>query len=106
MVISKFNKKIDILACLNNRVIDFPDETFRSRCEWFNLEDLLRTLRSQKHGMEKLILRELVEELVVSEYVKKQDGYKQNKSQSKGEYHITEKGQLKLVDCQKMINEI
>ena len=106
MTISKFDKKIDILTCLNNRVIEFKDETFRSRCDWFNLEDLLRTLRSQKHGMEKVILRELVEELVVSEYVIRRDGYKQNKSQSKGEYHITEKGQIKLGDCQKMINEI
>ena len=98
MVISEYEYKFRILLYLNNKTIEFPDGTSRSNSDYFNLEDLLRTMRSKRQGMDKPTLRNHLDELTLLDLVVKREGKKQNKSQSKGEYTITKKGQIKLAD--------
>ena len=99
MTIEPYVYRNRILQSINNRIIEFTDGTFRSDNEWFNQEDLLRTMKRQKRGMDKSRLRDFLDELVELELLEIREGKKQDKSNSKGEYKITTKGtdQLKLL---------
>tara|TARA_B110000495_G_C22562179_1_gene339151 strand:+ start:36 stop:347 length:312 start_codon:yes stop_codon:yes gene_type:complete len=96
MTIEPFTYRARILLCLNNKVINFPDGTSRDRVEWFNQEELHRTMQDQKMGMDKVRLRDFLDDLIVLEFVDKREGKKQEKTQSKGEYKINEEGQKQL----------
>jgi hypothetical protein len=96
MTIEDYVYRNRILAALNNNVILFQDGSFRSQVEWFNQEDLLRTMKRMNKGMDKSRLRDFLDSLTVLKLVDKQEGKKQNKSQSKGEYRINQLGKQRL----------
>ena len=97
MTIEDYTYRSRILLSLNNKVIYFLDGSFRDQVEWFNQEDLLRTMRGLNKGMDKPRLRDFLEDLTELKLVDKREGKKQEKSQSKGEYKINEEGQKQLV---------
>ena len=92
MTIEPYVYRNRILQSINNRIIEFTDGTFRSDNEWFNQEDLLRTMKRKKRGMDKSRLRDFLDELVELELLEIREGKKQDKSNSKGEYKISTKG--------------
>ncbi len=96
MTIEDYVYRNRILAALNNNVILFPDGSFKNNVEWFNQEDLLRTMKRMNKGMDKSRLRDFLDSLTVLKLVDKQEGKKQNKSQSKGEYRINQLGKQRL----------
>jgi len=96
MTIEDYTYRSRILLSLNNKVIYFLDGSFRDQVEWFNQEDLLRTMRGLNKGMDKPRLRDFLEDLTELKLVDKREGKKQEKSQSKGEYKINEEGQKQL----------
>ena len=91
---------------MSNSVIEFEDGSFGKNIEWFNLEDLLRTMKHRKQGMDKPRLRTLLSNLETRGFVVKQEGKKQSKPQSKGEYALTDEGKLWLTDYLKIIHPI
>ena len=97
MVIENYVYRNRILAALNNNVILFPDGSFKNNVEWFNQEDLLRTMKRMNKGMDKSRLRDFLDDLTTLKLVDKQEGKIQNKSQSKGEYQINQLGKQQLV---------
>ena len=96
MTIEDYVYRNRILAALNNNVILFQDGSFKNNVEWFNQEDLLRTMKRMNKGMDKSRLRDFLDSLTVLKLVDKQEGKKQNKSQSKGEYRINQLGKQRL----------
>ena len=96
MTIEDYVYRNRILAALNNNVILFQDGSFKNNVEWFNQEDLLRTMKRMNKGMDKSRLREFLDELTTLKLVDKQEGKIQNKSQSKGEYQINLLGKQRL----------
>ena len=92
MTIEDYVYRNRILAALNNNVILFQDGSFRSQVEWFNQEDLLRTMKRHNRGMDKSRLRDFLDGLEILKFVNKREGKEQEKSQSKGEYMITGRG--------------
>ena len=97
MTIEDYTYRSRILLSLNNKVIYFLDGSFRDQVEWFNQEDLLRTMRGLNKGMDKPRLRDFLEDLTELKLVDKREGKKQEKSQSKGEYKISIVGNQKLI---------
>ena len=97
MVIEAYVYRNRILLSLNNKVIEFLDGSFKNEVEWFNQEDLLRTMKRQSMGMDKSRLRDFLDDLTVLKLVDKREGKKQEKSQSKGEYKISILGHQKLI---------
>ena len=97
MTIEDYTYRSRILLSLNNKVIYFLDGSFRDQVEWFNQEDLLRTMRGLNKGMDKPRLRDFLEDLTELKLVDKREGKKQEKSQSKGEYKISILGHQKLI---------
>jgi len=97
MTIEDYVYRNRILAALNNNVILFQDGSFKNNVEWFNQEDLLRTMKRQNMGMDKSRLRDFLDDLTALKLVDKRDGKKQEKSQSKGEYKISIVGNQKLI---------
>ena len=97
MVIEDYVYRNRILAALNNNVILFPDGSFKNNVEWFNQEDLLRTMKRMNKGMDKSRLRDFLDDLTALKLVDKREGKKQEKSQSKGEYKISIVGNQKLI---------
>ena len=91
---------------MSNSVIEFEDGSFGKNLEWFNLEDLLRTMRQQKRGIDKSTLRTLLTNLETKVFLKVREGKKQDKRQSKGEYALTDEGKAWLMEYLKMINPI
>ena len=96
MTIEDYVYRNRILAALNNNVILFQDGSYKNNVEWFNQEDLLRTMKRMNKGMDKSRLRDFLDSLTVLKLVDKQEGKKQNKSQSKGEYQINLLGKQRL----------
>jgi hypothetical protein len=92
-----------ILLSLNNKVINFPNGSFENNVEWFNQEDLLRTMKRNNRGMDKSRLREFLDVLENLKFVNKREGKKQEKSQSKGEYKINEAGQKQLAGLRSLM---
>ncbi len=92
MVIEDYVYRNRILLSLNNKVIYFLDGSFKNEVEWFNQEDLLRTMKRHNRGMDKSRLRDFLDDLEILEFVNKREGKEQEKSQSKGEYRITGRG--------------
>ena len=92
MVIENYVYRNRILLSLNNKVIEFLDGTFKNNVEWFNQEDLLRTMKRHNRGMDKSRLRDFLDDLEILEFLEIREGKKQNKPQSKGEYKITSGG--------------
>ena len=78
MTIEDYVYRNRILAALNNNVILFPDGSFKNNVEWFNQEDLLRTMKRMNKGMDKSRLRDFLDSLTVLKLVDKQEGKKQN----------------------------
>ena len=81
-----------ILHSLDNRVIYFKDGSFRDHAEYFNLEDLNRTMKHHIRGVNKSDLRPLLDELVENGLLEIREGKEQYRTQSKGEYKISEEG--------------
>ena len=77
---------------MNDNVIIFADGTFKHHSEWFNLEDLLRTMKHRKQGIDKSKLRTMLSNLVIKDLLRIIEGKKQFKPQSKGEYEVTNEG--------------
>ena len=102
MVIEDYVYRNRILLSLNNKVIYFLDGSFKNEVEWFNQEDLLRTMKRHNRGMDKSRLRDFLDDLEILKFVDKQEGKKQEKRQSKGEYKINEAGRTQLV----LINQL
>ena len=96
MTIEDYVYRNRILAALNNNVILFQDGSFKNNVEWFNQEDLLRTMKRMNKGMDKSRLRDFLEDLTVLKLVDKREGKIQVKSQSKGEYQINLLGKQRL----------
>jgi len=96
MTIEDYVYRNRILAALNNNVILFQDGSFKNNVEWFNQEDLLRTMKRMNKGMDKSRLREFLDELTTLKLVDKREGKIQVKSQSKGEYQINLLGKQRL----------
>ena len=102
-----------ILGCMNDNVIIFADGTHKHHSEWFNLEDLLRTLQHREQGVDKKKLRPLLDELSEDEtdekklsgFLEKREGKKQYKTQSKGEYALRDKGKFWFQDYKKTLLE-
>jgi len=100
-----------ILGCMSDNVIIFADGTFRQNIEWFNLEDLLRTMQHRGQGIDKKKLRPFLDELSEEEnpdkklsgFLEKREGKKQSKTQSKGEYTLRDKGKFWFQDYKKTI---
>ena len=98
---------------MNDNVIIFADGTHKHHSEWFNLEDLLRTLQHRGQGIDKKKLRPLLDELSEDEtdekklsgFLEKREGKKQFKSQSKGEYTLRDKAKFWFQDYKKTILE-
>ena len=96
---------------MSDNIIVFEDKTYSHDIEWFNLEDLLRTLQHRGQGMDKKKLRPLLDELSedntdekrLSGFLEKREGKKQFKSQSKGEYKLTDKAKLWYQDYKKYV---
>ena len=82
---------------MSNSVIQFEDGSFGKNIERFNLEDLLRTMKNQKQGIDKTKLRTLLSALVTKGFLEILEGKKQSKPQSKGEYALTKEGKMWLV---------
>ena len=82
---------------MSNSVIEFEDGSFGKNIERFNLEDLLRTMKNQKQGIDKTKLRTLLSALVTKGFLEILEGKKQSKPQSKGEYALTKEGKMWLV---------
>ena len=103
MTIEDYTYRSRILLSLNNKVIYFLDGSFRDQVEWFNQEDLLRTMRGLNKGMDKPRLRDFLEDLTELKLVDKREGKKQEKSQSKGEYEINEAGKKQLAGIRSLM---
>ena len=82
---------------MSNSVIEFEDGSFGKNIERFNLEDLLRTMKNRKQGVDKPRLRTLLSALVTKGFLEILEGKKQSKPQSKGEYALTKEGKMWLV---------
>ena len=82
---------------MSNSVIQFEDGSFSKNNEWFNLEDLLRTMRNRHQGADKPRLRTLLSSLLTKGFIEIREGKKQSKPQSKGEYALTKEGKMWLV---------
>ena len=91
---------------MSNSVIEFEDGSFGKNIEWFNLEDLLRTMKNRKQGVDKPRLRTLLSALVTKGFLEILEGKKQSKPQSKGEYALTHEGKLWLTGYLKIIHSI
>ena len=96
MTIEDWEYRSRILLSLNNKVINFSDGSFKNNVEWFNQEDLLRTMKRMNKGMDKSRLREFLDDLTTLKLVDKREGKIQVKSQSKGEYQINLLGKQRL----------
>ena len=96
MTIEDYVYRNRILAALNNNVILFQDGSYKNNVEWFNQEDLLRTMKRMNKGMDKSRLREFLDGLTTLKLVDKREGKIQVKSQSKGEYQINLLGKQRL----------
>ena len=81
-----------VLSCMCNSIVEFEDGTFGKDQERFNLEDLLRTMKHNKQGIDKSKLRTLLSNLVIKDLLRVTEGKKQSKPQSKGEYEVTKEG--------------
>ena len=89
-----------LTAMINGVKYDFHGN-FSSSIEWYNLEDVNRTLRNViGRGIDKAELRTILNKLVARGLLEKRDP--QDKTQSKAEYHITEGGKDLLVQWEKM----
>ena len=81
-----------ILSSMCNSVVEFEDGTFSKGHQQFNLEDLLRTMKHRKQGIDKSKLRTMLSNLVIEDLLRIIEGKKQFKPQSKGEYEVTKDG--------------
>ena len=95
-----------ILSCMSNSIVEFEDGSFGKDTEWFNLEDLLRTMKNQERGMDKPRLRTLLTNLETKAFLRIREGKKQDKRQSKGEYALTDEGKAWLMEYLRVINPI
>lgn len=73
-------------------MVEFEDGSYSKNHERFNLEDLLRTMKRRKQGIDKSKLRTLLSNLVIKDFLRIIEGKKQLKPQSKGEYEVTNEG--------------
>ena len=90
-------KAKNVLYALVNGVKEGLDGT-ELNIEWFNQEDVLSTLkRTRGKGIDKPTLRKILDELVKRGYVNKREA--QIKTQSKGEYQISQNGKDFLMKC-------
>ena len=65
MTVSDVEYTARILSCMSNSIVEFEDGSFGKDIEWFNLEDLLRTMKHNKQGIDKSKLRTLLSNLVI-----------------------------------------
>ena len=91
---------------MSNSVIEFEDGSFGKNIERFNLEDLLRTMKNQKQGIDKTKLRTLLSALVTKGFLEILEGKKQSKPQSKGEYALTKEGRMWLTKYREIMYPI
>ena len=106
MAVSDVEYTVRVLSCMCNSVVEFEDGSYSKDQERFNLEDLLRTMKRRKQGIDKSKLRTLLSNLVIKDFLRIIEGKKQFKPQSKGEYEVTNEGKAWLMEYQKMINPI
>ena len=98
---------------MSNSIVEFEDGSFGKDIEWFNLEDLLRTLQHREQGIDKKKLRPLLDDLSEDEtdekklsgFLEKREGKKQFKSQSKGEYALRDKAKFWFQNYKKTMLE-
>ena len=95
-----------ILSSMCNSVVEFEDGTFSKGHQQFNLEDLLRTMKHRKQGIDKSKLRTMLSNLVVKDLLRVTEGKKQSKPQSKGEYEVTNEGKDFLTKYLEMRHQI
>ena len=90
-----------VLTAIKNGVkYDFAGN-FSSSIEWYNLEDVLRTLRKVVgQGIDKSELRTILNNLTSRDLLEQREA--KDKTQSKAEYRISEKGKKLLLEWQKI----
>ena len=106
MTVSDVEYTARILSCMSNSIVEFEDGSFGKDIEWFNLEDLLRTMRNRHQGADKPRLRTLLSSLLTKGFIEIREGKKQSKPQSKGEYALTKEGKMWLVKYREIMYPI